>query len=146
MNTDAIQEFTGEYFFLSNYYDPCVVHYAGYKFRNSEAAYQAAKCPRHMWMFQMLSPDASKWLARKLTIRSDWEKVKTNIMYDVCWAKFTQHPELRDKLLATGTRELIEGNTWGDRVWGTVDGVGENRLGKILMKIRDKLANENFNK
>lgn len=34
---------------------------------------------------------------------------------------------------------LEEGNTWGDTIWGTVDGVGENRLGKILMRVRDEL-------
>ncbi len=56
-------------------------------------------------------------------------------------AKFTQNPDLLSKLLATGDAELIEGNTWGDRVWG-VDlyrGAGENHLGKILMRIRDEL-------
>lgn len=35
--------------------------------------------------------------------------------------------------------ELIEGNTWGDRIWGVCDGVGENRLGKILMRVRAEM-------
>ena len=34
---------------------------------------------------------------------------------------------------------LEEGNTWGDRVWGVCQGQGENRLGKILMKVREEL-------
>jgi predicted NAD-dependent protein-ADP-ribosyltransferase YbiA (DUF1768 family) len=42
-------------------------------------------------------------------------------------------------LLASGGATLEEGNPWGDRLWGVVDGVGENRLGKILMKVRDEL-------
>ena len=57
-------------------------------------------------------------------------------MYEVCLAKFTQHPELMDALLDTGNETLIEGNTWGDQIWGVAKGKGENRLGKILMLIR----------
>ena len=49
-----------------------------------------------------------------------------------------QWPDLQVKLLATGDAYLEEGNTWGDRIWGTVDGQGENRLGKILMQVRDE--------
>lgn len=34
---------------------------------------------------------------------------------------------------------LEEGNTWGDRTWGTVDGVGQNLLGHVLMTVRSVL-------
>jgi N-glycosidase YbiA len=50
--------------------------------------------------------------------------------------KFTRHPDLRAKLLATGDAYLEEGNTCNDQIWGVYQGKGENRLGKILMKIR----------
>lgn len=53
--------------------------------------------------------------------------------------KFTRNPNLRRALLATGCRRLEEGNDWGDREWGTVEGVGQNRLGLILMQIRAEL-------
>jgi len=53
--------------------------------------------------------------------------------------KFTKHESLKEKLLATGDEELVEGNDWNDRVWGKVDGVGENHLGRLLMKIRAEL-------
>ena len=72
----------------------------------------------------------------------EWDSVKTNWMYEICKAKFSQNEELKSKLLSTGTEYLEEGNTWGDEVWGTVNGVGENRLGKILMKIREELKSE----
>lgn len=49
-----------------------------------------------------------------------------------------QWPNLQEKLLATGDAYLEEGNTWGDRIWGTVDGQGENRLGQILMQVREE--------
>ena len=65
-------------------------------------------------------------------------------MYDICYAKFTQNEELKSRLLATGTHLLEEGNTWGDKIWGTVDGEGENHLGKILMRVRKELRNEEF--
>ena len=35
--------------------------------------------------------------------------------------------------------EIVEWNNWGDKIWGkTLNGEGENHLGKILMKIRDE--------
>ena len=63
-------------------------------------------------------------------------------MYSVCKAKFTQNTDLLKKLLDTGDAELVEGNTWGDRVWGVCKGEGENRLGKILMRIRGEIPEE----
>ena len=64
---------------------------------------------------------------------------KIDIMYNICKAKFTQNETLKTKLLKTGDAMLIEGNTWGDKIWGQVNGVGENNLGKILMRIREEL-------
>ncbi|WP_242837734.1 NADAR domain-containing protein [Ruminococcus albus] len=46
---------------------------------------------------------------------------------------------LQKKLLATGGEELVEGNDWNDRIWGKVNGQGENRLGIIFMKVREEL-------
>ena len=69
----------------------------------------------------------------------DWDAVKTTYMYEIVKAKFMQNAELRIKLLETGNEHLEEGNTWGDRIWGTVNGVGQNRLGKILMRVREEL-------
>ncbi len=137
---DAITEFRGKHFFLSNFYQAPVV-YQGVLFDNNEAAFQAAKCPERMHEFCGLTPNHAKRLGRQVKLRSDWETVKYDVMYQVCLAKFEQNPELMAKLVQTGDAELIEGNTWGDRVWG-VDlyrGIGENHLGKILMRIRDEL-------
>ena len=69
------------------------------------------------------------------------KEVKTNIMYDICLAKFTQNQDLKEKLLKTGNAILIEGNWWNDTYWGVCNGIGENNLGKILMKIREELKN-----
>ena len=139
--TEPIDEFCGKYFFLSNFY-PAPVEYQGYRFKNNEAAFQAAKCPERMLDFCDLTPNRAKRLGRKVPLRHDWEIVKYDVMYEVCMAKFTQNPDLLSKLLSTGDAELIEGNTWGDRVWG-VDMyrcIGENHLGKILMRVRSELG------
>ncbi len=140
MQPKVIASFSGENSFLSNFYIAPIV-YQGIQFENSEAAYQAAKCPEKMREFCDLTPSDAKKLGRKLPLRSDWETVKYKVMYDVCLAKFTQNPDLLSMLLATGDAELIEGNTWGDTVWGVCEGVGENNLGKTLMRIRSELSN-----
>ncbi|MDE7478548.1 MAG: NADAR family protein, partial [Lachnospiraceae bacterium] len=75
----------------------------------------------------------------RVKLRHDWEKVKFDIMYEICKAKFSQNEELREKLIATGKVRLEEGNTWGDKIWGTVNGKGQNNLGKILMRVREEL-------
>lgn len=134
----AIKTFRGDNFFLSNFY-VAPVFYQGIRFENNEAAFQAAKCPERMRDFCGLSPQAAKRLGRRVELRPDWEAVKYDVMYQICKAKFMQNPDLLRKLMATGEAELVEGNTWGDQVWGVCDGVGENHLGKTLMRIRSEL-------
>lgn len=63
-------------------------------------------------------------------------------MKDIVMAKFTQNEDLKEKLLSTGNTYLEEGNTWGDRIWGVVDGNGANLLGNILMNVRKELQLE----
>jgi len=140
-----INEFRGKYFFLSNFYEVPVT-YRGITYRNNEAAFQAQKVSSEdeRKTFANLNPSDAKKKGRHVTLRKDidWESVKTVWMYEICKAKFSQNEELRDRLLATGDEYLEEGNTWGDRIWGTVNGIGENRLGKILMRVREELKGE----
>ena len=60
-------------------------------------------------------------------------------MFDIVRQKFLQHQDLAEKLLATGDGYLEEGNNWGDRYFGVVNGVGENVLGCSLMIVREEL-------
>jgi hypothetical protein len=69
-----------------------------------------------------------------------WEESKVRVMHGLVLQKFTRHPELGEQLLATRGRELIEGNTWGDRFWGVCGGQGQNYFGHILMEVRAYLA------
>ena len=76
---------------------------------------------------------------RRLPLRKDWETVKESVMYKALCAKFTQHADLKKLLLSTGTYELVE-HTKNDRYWADGgDGTGLNRLGVLLMKVRDTL-------
>lgn len=136
----SIQKFRGEYFFLSNFYE-CPVTYKQLTYANNEAAFQAQKClsDAEKKQFTELNPSEAKKLGRRVNLRKDWEAIKVKIMEELVRAKFTQNPDLADKLLATGDAHLEEGNTWGDRIWGTVNGSGANRLGIILMQIRAEI-------
>jgi len=58
-------------------------------------------------------------------------------MRKIVFNKFQRNDRLREQLLMTGDKVLIEANSWGDVYWGVCDGVGENHLGKILMKTRE---------
>lgn len=141
-----IDRFEGEYAFLSNFYE-CAVAFNGILYMNSEAAFHAQKTlnEAERRKFALLGPSESKKLGRKIQLRDDWEQVKSEVMFEICFAKFSQNEDLKKKLLATGERELVEGNYWHDNCWGNCtcekcrDIPGENRLGKILMKIREEL-------
>lgn len=140
MSNNIINSFKGKYAFLSNYYE-VPVQYEGLTYKNSEAAFQAAKTlnTAERKEFTDLTPNNAKAKGRSINLRADWEKVKLDIMYDINMAKFTQNSDLREKLIATGDAYLEEGNTWNDRYWGTVNGVGQNQLGKVLMRVREDL-------
>jgi ribA/ribD-fused uncharacterized protein len=80
--------------------------------------------------------------SRERPLRTDWETVKDDVMREALRAKFSQHPNLRILLLKTGEAEIIE-HTSNDRYWAdNGDGTGQNRLGQLLMELRESLRNE----
>ena len=142
-HVNDIDSFTGDYFFLSNFYESPVT-IDGITYANSEAAFHSYKCPERQREFTILSPKDAKRLGRTVPLRPDWDEIRNHVMYNVCLMKFTQNIELTEKLLATDMDILIEGNTWHDTYWGVCDGVGENNLGKILMAVRDSIRSNNY--
>ena len=89
-------------------------------------------------------PQASKvkQFGKIIKVRRDWDDVKLDIMLWGVREKF-KHTDLKDLLLSTGDQELVEGNTWNDTYWGICRGEGQNNLGKILMKVRMELRQQN---
>ena len=138
--------FRGKYAYLSNFYE-APVEYDRLVYQNSEAAFQAQKCidRKDREMFTRLNPSEAKKAGRKVQLRKDWEEVKISVMTEIVRAKFFQNSELAELLMATNDAYLEEGNTWGDKIWGTVNGQGANNLGKILMQIRDELSKRDNN-
>ncbi len=138
-----INSFRKEFYYLSNFYETPVT-YNGLTYQNNEAAFQAQKTldEKERMLFTKMNPSEAKHAGRRVTLRKDWEDVKIDIMCDIVEAKFRQNPDLAKKLLTTGDMYLEEGNTWGDRTWGTVNGQGANYLGRILMEIRTILQLE----
>ena len=137
---DGIYEFKREYHWLSNFH-PAEVTLDGVSYPSVENAYQAAKFPAESaerLTCKTNGPGFAKRLGRSAGTSDEWIAKKLAIMEDLVRKKFLI-PELRDKLRATGGRHIEEGNYWGDRFWGTVNGRGENHLGKIIMKIRHEI-------
>lgn len=139
MEQDGIYGFKGKTRFLSNFAD-CKVIFDGVEYPTTENAYQAAKTlnKAERKIFETLSPFDAKQMGRKITVRNDWQEVNLQIMFDLNLQKFQKEPYKR-WLQETGDKYIEETNTWGDAFWGVCNGVGENHLGKILMRVRDEL-------
>lgn len=137
----VIDNFSGEYFFLSNFYTAPVV-FDGLEYKNNEAAFQSAKCinKKNRIVFTKLNPSDAKKLGRRVDLRADWEDIKDKVMYMVVLDKFIRNKDLGKKLIETGDSILIEGNWWKDYYWGVCNGKGLNKLGKILMKVRQDIS------
>ena len=135
-----IDKFDGEYAFLSNfYYSPFM--FQGRQYPTVEHFFQAHKAKTYEDFISVLvepTPKGAKQVGRKIKMREDWETVKDTIMLEGLRAKFSIKG-LREKLLATGDEELIEGNYWHDTYWGVCNGVGKNKLGKMLMQVREEI-------
>lgn len=137
-----INRFDGKYFFLSNFSpSPFRVDYV--LFPTMEHYFQANKADNqndYLHIAYAPTPGEAKRLGRKIQLRSNWEEIKDEVMLTGLRKKFAD-PELRNLLLATGDEELIEGNYWGDTYWGVCNGVGQNKLGKLLMQVREEIKN-----
>ena len=132
-----------QYFWLSNF-SPHGFTLEGLRWSSVEHYYQAHKYP-HTATFEQIRNAPTPLKARKtarnrsLVIRSDWSEVKETVMLRGVYAKFEQNRQLRKRLVATGQEKLIHRSA-KDLYWGQNDeGSGENRLGKLLMEVRQQL-------
>lgn len=131
-----IENFSGTYFFLSNFY-PHKITVPWGTFKSVEAAFQAAKCADRSEIpaFEALHPDEARRKGRQVKLVDNWECMKDGVMLVCLSAKFAD-PILRGWLKNTRPHILIEGNDWNDTYWGVCRGVGTNMLGNLLMLVR----------
>ena len=133
------------------------VEYKGFKAKTSEHMFQAMKFyPAHPVIFHMIlrkdTPREAALAGRDTTLplRADWDYpivsdpkgtcislTKDLVMYEILKDKFTRYSELKELLLSTRGKFLVEDSPidyyWG---WGE-DHSGKNMLGRILVLIRD---------
>jgi hypothetical protein len=135
-----INSFVDKYAFLSNFYG-ITIWIGGTPWLTAEHLFQACKTTdpaEREWVRMSETAGVAKRRGRQITLRSDWNEIKLDVMR-YCLQKKFAHPMLAIHLKDTGDAILIEGNTWGDRYWGVCGGKGENMLGKLLMEVRDTL-------
>lgn len=76
-------------------------------------------------------------------LKSHWRKdgadVKVGVLMDITRAKVAQHDDMQAALKDTGSEEIMELNPHNAFWGGGIDNLGQNRMGRILMKIRDEL-------
>lgn len=115
----------------------------GLEYGSAEHIYQSLKSNDPKWKELVRKTEtgekvkslARKHLGKKYEMREDWDDIKVRVMRFVIAMKFDQNQELKERLLDL-EGEIVEENCWGDKFWGTVDGVGENYLGSLLMEYR----------
>lgn len=122
--------------------------FEGEIFPTAEHAYQAGKARKpevRAWLMSAPSPALLAMAAHGLyywDISPGWATKKFDRMKRILLAKFSQHDDLRRLLLNTGDSRLVESATVDsavNRLWGEVNGVGQNKLGQLLMEVRTEL-------
>jgi len=128
--------------FMCNFFKaPQVI--AGQEYMTNEHFYQASKAATsslRLWIATCPLPFHAMKAGRALReakgeIIPNWDDKKFNIMLTGVRAKFYQNPALALKLLNTGTAPIHEASPI-DLIWGVL---GEDKLGKVLMAVRDEL-------
>ena len=142
-----------KWFFLDNFYPQPVMLVPDQDWprlkwaaRTVEHAFQAMKTTdldvRNGIIHTDHAADAKAW-GNTVSKREDWNDIRFELMFRLVNQKFRESMRLRTKLILTGDREIVEGNTWNDRLWGQCPvGVGENWLGCILMRVRQDIIGE----
>ena len=142
---------------LSNF-EKCYIKYRGHLFATTEQAFMWEKAVffnDHESASKILkeeNPAKAKKLGREVKNFDDskWSEVCYEIMYKINYEKYFQNTRLKNILLNTGDKMIIEANPrdtrWAiglsaedDRVLDESQWQGENLLGKVLMQVRQEL-------
>ena len=141
--------FDGHWAFLSNFYWN-EIKFEGITYPTNEHFFQAMKTldiNERRAIANCRTPGQAKRMGRRVALRPDWEVVKESVMLEGLCLKFADE-QLADWLLETGDEELVEGTTWHDNEWGNCSCPkcahieGRNKLGRLLMIVRDMIKDE----
>ena len=121
-----------------------VLHFKKAKLLNRSDVMQSIKLSRDGYEIRQLG--------KELGDLPEWDAKVEDVMFAAMLRKFGENEGLRDKLLATGNKCLVEATP--DKKWGAGVAItskaiqsgtwpGENRQGVLLMQVRDKLRAEN---
>ena len=127
----------------------------GVRILTSEALYQACRFPHlpdvQEKIINQKSPMTAKMVGKpfRKDSRPDWDMVRVRIMRWCLRVKLAQNwSNFSDLLLSTGDRPIVE-DSRKDDFWGAkaIDNdclVGMNVLGRLLMELRERLREPNF--
>lgn len=141
--------FDNEFSFCSNF-AACDIEYKGHTYKTAEHAFQAAKAQLEgyrAWVADATTPGQAKRRGREIPLRPDWEYIKDDVMLDIVRIKF-HDPDMKLRLVKSRDWILCENNYWHDNYWGNCtcekckNIPGQNKLGKILMQVREEIINE----
>lgn len=156
--TDTHVFFWGSVF--SNWY-PCIFIYFEERFNNSEQAFMWEKAnffgdeEMSSAILKETNPRYAKAFGRKVKGFNVEQWMINSFMYMVAvnYAKFTQNQDLKEILLSTGDRVLVEASPY-DKIWGIGlqqdddrcldenQWQGMNLLGRALMEVRKQINEE----
>jgi len=134
----------GIYGCFSNFSNHSFEDEFGNVYKTSEHYFQCKKFEGTEFENKVRECDTAKEAAtmgrdKNLPLRSDWEAVKEDIMFNAILLKFTQNDDILETLTTTGDSVIIEDSPT-DYYWGCgADGTGKNRLGSLLMELRNEL-------
>jgi ribA/ribD-fused uncharacterized protein len=119
-------------------------------YKTAEHCFQALKCvddKEHKHVAESDTPADAKHMGRKIRKIENWNDIRDVVMFRVLTAKFS-NPNLQKLLYETKNAYLIEGNSWKDTYWGKDDKTwkGENRLGELLMRLRNQIGDGTYRK
>lgn len=156
---DAIMKFVGDYKFLSNFEIlKNTISFENMYYSSVQNAYVAAKTnnPSTRRRISEMNPWQAKWFGKRifkenLSVNPEWnDDFRIWLMEELIFQKFSLNVDLKEKLIETGDRKIIEGNNWHDNFFGVClcgkcsedkkrPAEQHNHLGIILMDVRDKL-------
>ena len=134
---------------LFNCSEQAMMYIKSYIFKDIRVADEIKRTP--------YNPNRYKSLGRQVSNYDEevWNSVRYKVMKNILWQKFGQNPEIRNYLISTKGKKLVECNPY-DLIWGAGLSLddnfqfesnwrGKNLLGKALMETRKSFVEVGVN-